>query len=80
MCGVHALGWRPEEHIVPGADHFVFLAPYSNALASAVPEIRQHTSGFDRVAFHQDFNRLVVGFFSTELRNRGIGSFYQELA
>jgi len=61
---------HPEEHIVPGADHFVFLAPCSVALAAAVPSICQDAPGFDRAAFHSTFNQSVVGFFSRELKNR----------
>jgi predicted dienelactone hydrolase len=56
-----------EEHVVPGVDHYVFLAPCSAALASAVPSICQDAPGFDRVAFHDSFNQSVVAFFKTKL-------------
>ncbi len=61
---------HPEEHTVPGQDHYVFLAPCSAALAAAVPEICHDTTDFDRAAFHKTFNQAVVAFFSKELRSR----------
>ncbi len=61
---------HPEEHIVPGQDHYVFLAPCSAALASAVPEICHDTGDFDRAAFHKNFNDAVVSFFRKELGAR----------
>lgn len=60
----------PEEHVVPGVDHYIFLAPCSAALASAVPEICHDAPGFDRAAFHAAFNRSVIAFFQKELRSR----------
>ena len=59
----------PEEHAVPGVDHFVFLAPCSEALAKAAPAICQDPSGFSRKEFHVSFNRTVVAFFSRELKH-----------
>ncbi len=59
-----------EDQLVPGADHFAFLAPCSNALAAAAPEICQDPPGFDRAAFHRAFNKAVVRFFSEELKDR----------
>lgn len=58
----------PDEHVVPGQDHYVFLAPCSDALAAAVPVICHDTPGFDRAAFHRSFNQSVVDFFSRELK------------
>jgi predicted dienelactone hydrolase len=58
---------QPTERIVPGADHFVFLAPCSDALAKAAPAICTDSPGVDRVAFHQEFNRAVVTFFREKL-------------
>jgi predicted dienelactone hydrolase len=63
-----ALPHPPEYHVVPGADHFDFLAPCSEALASAVPVICQEQGGFDRAAFHRMFNQDVVRFFEQTLR------------
>jgi predicted dienelactone hydrolase len=59
---------HPEEHIVPGQDHYVFLAPCSAALAVAVPDICHDTVNFDRAAFHRTFDQAVVSFFEKELR------------
>jgi predicted dienelactone hydrolase len=61
---------HPEEHVVPGQDHYVFLAPCSADLAAAVPEICHDTANFDRAAFHRAFNQAVVTFFDKELRTR----------
>jgi predicted dienelactone hydrolase len=63
---------HPEEHIVPNENHFVFLAPCSNALAAAVPEICHDAPGFDRAAFHRNFNALIVEFFTRELMQKHI--------
>ena len=61
---------HPDSHLVQGADHFVFLAPCSDALAAAAPQICQDPAGFDRAAFHRTFNRSVADFFTTTLRDR----------
>jgi predicted dienelactone hydrolase len=60
----------PDSHTVEGADHFVFLAPCSEALAANAPQICSDAGGFDRAAFHRKFNQSVVDFFSTNLRER----------
>jgi predicted dienelactone hydrolase len=61
---------HPDSHAVPGADHFAFLPPCSESLAAAAPQICVDAAGFDRAAFHRAFNRAVVDFFSTRLRDR----------
>lgn len=53
----------PETHVVAGAGHYDFLAPCSAALAKVNAMICASASGFDRVAFHQAFDRDVVAFF-----------------
>jgi predicted dienelactone hydrolase len=58
----------PDYRVVGGADHFDFLAPCTPALAKAAPEICLSRPGFDRAAFHADFDREVVGFFDRTLR------------
>jgi len=60
----------PDAHNVTNAGHFAFLAPCSDALAKAVPQICQDAQNFDRSAFHREFNRLVVAFFSAKLAAR----------
>jgi predicted dienelactone hydrolase len=58
---------RPDVHTVP-AGHFAFLAPCSPQLAMAVPRIcTDEPAGFDRAAFHRDFNASVVRFFRKHL-------------
>jgi predicted dienelactone hydrolase len=61
---------HPDSHLVQGADHFVFLAPCSEALDRAAPPICQDPAGFDRAAFHRAFNQSLVDFFTTKLRDR----------
>jgi predicted dienelactone hydrolase len=58
---------RVEYHVVPGADHFDFLAPCTEALAHVAPEICEEHDGFDRTAFHRAFDKEVVGFFEKTL-------------
>jgi predicted dienelactone hydrolase len=65
-----ALPTPPENHLVPLAGHFDFLAPCSAALARRAPEICQDPPEFDRTAFHRDFNDAVVGFFRKQLDGR----------
>jgi len=59
-----------EFHAVPGASHLAFLAPCNDALAHAAPDVCYDPPGFDRAAFHRDFNRAVVEFFRTRLPPR----------
>lgn len=60
-----ALPRAPEFHDVPGAGHFDFLAPCARD-ASALA-ICSSASGFDRAAFHAQFNAEVVRFFREKL-------------
>jgi predicted dienelactone hydrolase len=62
-----ALPAAPEYHVAEGADHFDFLAPCSAALAHVAPQICNDPGGFDRAAFHRDFNVDVVRFFRMHL-------------
>jgi predicted dienelactone hydrolase len=62
-----ALSRPPEYHVVPNADHFDFLAPCSEQLAKLAPMICSEHAGFDRVAFHSQFNMDVVNFFRRTL-------------
>jgi predicted dienelactone hydrolase len=56
-----------EEHTVPRAGHFVFLAPCSEVLASQAPQICGDAPGVDRLEFHRQFNQSVVAFFRAAL-------------
>ncbi len=60
----------PEMHRVPDADHYDFLAPCSDLLVRAVPMICRSRPGFDRVAFHRQFDDEVTDFFRRMLRVR----------
>jgi hypothetical protein len=54
------------------ASHFVFLAPCSPQLAAAVPRICTDVpAGFDRAAFHREFNASVAKFFRDHLIGDG---------
>jgi predicted dienelactone hydrolase len=58
---------KPDIHVVP-AGHFAFLAPCSPQLAAALPCICiDKPAGFDRAAFHRDFNASVAEFFRAHL-------------
>lgn len=57
----------PEFHLVANADHYDFLAPCSEALRRNAPEICVSPPGFDRIAFHERFDRDVVRFFQKTL-------------
>jgi predicted dienelactone hydrolase len=61
---------KPEYHVVPNAGHFAFLAPCSAGLQSIAPDICRDPAGFDRVAFHREFNAAVVAFFKAKLPPR----------
>jgi predicted dienelactone hydrolase len=61
------LSSKHEYHVVPNAVHFSFLAPCSPALAKAVPQICTDATGFDRIAFHRQFNADVLAFFQAQL-------------
>ncbi|WP_370152045.1 alpha/beta hydrolase family protein [Ferrovibrio sp.] len=58
---------KPDFRIVRGAAHFAFLAPCPADLAARLPELCVDAPGFDRVAFHRDFNAAVTAFFRQHL-------------
>jgi len=53
---------------VPRAGHFDFLAPCTPRFASMAPPLCSSQPGFDRVAFHREFNAAVVRFFEKTLK------------
>jgi predicted dienelactone hydrolase len=59
---------RPDYRVVPNAGHFAFLAPCTPAFANIAPEACRDPAGFDRAAFHREFNTAVVAFFKAKLR------------
>jgi predicted dienelactone hydrolase len=59
---------RPAEvHTVEGAGHFIFIAPCSQALATAAPSICEDPPGIDRIAVHSEWNDSLVRFFTRAL-------------
>jgi predicted dienelactone hydrolase len=54
---------KHEYHVVPNSGHFGFLAPCPAALVKERPELCADAPGFDRVAFHAEFNADVLAFF-----------------
>lgn len=58
---------RPDYHMVSQAAHFAFLAPCSARLEADMPAICTDHEGFDRKAFHQEFNAQVREFFLRQL-------------
>jgi predicted dienelactone hydrolase len=66
-----SLPGKPDIHTVP-AGHFAFLAQCSPELAAALPRIcTDAPPGFDRAAFHRDFNANVIRFFREHLVGDG---------
>ena len=63
----NSLPLPPEYHVVPKAGHFDFLASCSERLAAVAPQICRSQQGFDRNAFHEQFNADVVAFFNKSL-------------
>lgn len=53
----------PEYHVVPGAGHYDFLPPCSARLAAVNPLVCDDPPGFNRTAFHEQFNGDIVRFF-----------------
>lgn len=54
-------------HVVKNAGHFAFLAPCPPMLMHDAPELCRDAEGFDRRAFHQEFNAVVTQFFQQTL-------------
>ncbi|MES2249146.1 MAG: dienelactone hydrolase [Pseudomonadota bacterium] len=60
----------PDWYVPANTAHFAFLAPCAPAMAKALPEICSDAGGFDRVAFHADFNAKVLAFFRQHLASK----------
>lgn len=58
-----------EYHIVRNAGHFAFLL-CPPALAQAYPDLCTDPNGFDRAAFHKEFNAASVKFLRENLNGR----------
>lgn len=57
----------PARHIEPGAGHYSFLAPCTEAQKDAAHDICADGPGFDRAVFHRRLNAAVVAFFRRNL-------------
>jgi len=62
----NSLPGKADIHVVP-AGHFAFLAPCSPQFATNLPRLCADPPGFDRTAFHRDFDAKIVGFFREHL-------------
>ena len=58
---------RPDYRVVANAGHFAFLTPCSPEMAKVAAEICTDAQGFDRPAFHRQFDTDVVAFFHRHL-------------
>ena len=59
---------QADYHVVANMDHYDFLSPCSDQMRALAPaEICASRPGFDRTAFHADFDREVVAFFEKTL-------------
>jgi predicted dienelactone hydrolase len=67
---MNSLPGEPEIHIVP-AGHFAFLPQCSPKLAANLPRFCTDPAGFDRAAFHRDFDADVLRFFRERLVGDG---------
>jgi len=55
----------PELHLVRGAGHFTFMSPCPLVIRWAF--FCTEAGGFDRAAFHRDFNQSVIEFYERHL-------------
>jgi predicted dienelactone hydrolase len=65
-----SLPGKPDIRIMP-AGHFGFLPPCSPQFAANLPRLCTDPPGFDRTAFHRDFDASVVRFFREHLAGDG---------
>jgi predicted dienelactone hydrolase len=65
-----ALPSAPDYRVVANAGHYDFMAPCSDAMASIAASICGSPAGFDRAAFHVDFDAAIVAFFERTLPKR----------
>ena len=61
-----SLPGKPDIRVMP-AGHFGFLPPCSPQFAANLPRFCSDPPGFDRTAFHRDFDASLVGFFREHL-------------
>jgi predicted dienelactone hydrolase len=58
---------KHEYRVVSNAGHFAFVSSCPQALAKQLPEFCVDAPGFDRVAFHQQFDAELLAFFRRHL-------------
>jgi predicted dienelactone hydrolase len=58
---------KHEYRVVSNAGHFAFVPPCPGWLAKESPELCVDAPGFDRVAFHKQFDTDLLAFFRTNL-------------
>ncbi|WP_041770823.1 dienelactone hydrolase family protein [Metapseudomonas resinovorans] len=57
----------PDFRLLPGAGHFVFMAPCPEALEAVAPHVCEDADGVDRNAIHERLSVEAVRFFSRTL-------------
>ncbi|WP_133682479.1 alpha/beta hydrolase family protein [Paludibacterium purpuratum] len=62
----------PQYRLVRNAGHFAFLAPCNPQQRLRLPELCTDPDGFDRGAFHRQFNAEIVRFFVQHLSNGSV--------
>jgi predicted dienelactone hydrolase len=58
---------RPDYRIAANSSHFSFVVPCPPELARTMPALCTDPPGFDRRAFHDEFNGAAVAFFRLHL-------------
>lgn len=66
LPGKHEYHVVPNSRLAAGGGHFAFML-CSPELAKKRPEFCADAPGFDRIAFHKEFNAAVLAFFRTHL-------------
>jgi predicted dienelactone hydrolase len=56
-----------EYRVISNAGHFSFLVPCPPEMAAQIPYLCKDAPGFDRVAFHTQFNAEALAFFRAQL-------------
>lgn len=64
-----SLPGKPDIHVVR-AGHYAFLPPCTPKLAALRPQVCTDPEGFDRAAFHREFDVAVVRFLHEQLGGR----------
>jgi predicted dienelactone hydrolase len=58
---------KPEFHMVPRSDHISFGMPCTAAVAKVAAKFCADPPGFNRAAFHRQFNARVLAFYRQSL-------------